>query len=494
MKKTLTIALVLTCGVALAQKTDNVGIGTTRPDPSAILDLSSTNKGLLLPRMTEAQRNAIKNPAAGLVVYQIDQMIGSYIFDGTTWVSNARVGAVEGAGAWDMNGNSTADATNFLGVPSGVPITFRIGGVQVGKIIDDGLGNSRVFLGYAAGAGTGTNNIGIGTSALGSNTTGASNMAIGSYSMSANTTGFNNVALGPSSLSSNTTAAFNTAIGSAALAVNTTGTGNLALGSFSLLTNNGDYNTGVGAYSLYSNTIGAGNTAVGPQTMYANITGRANVAVGSNAMIANTNGSNNTAMGSDALRSGSGSGSVAIGFEAARNEINSNMLYISNSSTPNPLLKGSFHSSAPWLRINVKATPSSPAPNTTGYMAIGDFDTAPGVAGAGGLGLPSSFVNGAYRLYVQDGILTEKLKVALRNSGDWADYVFAPEYKLMPLSEVERFIKINKHLPNVPSAEEMVANGLDVSSTSAKLMEKIEELTLYVIKLNEEVQKLKQQK
>jgi hypothetical protein len=64
----------------------------------------------------------------------------------------------------------------------------------------------------------------------------------------------------------------------------------------------------------------------------------------------------------------------------------------------------------------------------------------------------------------------------------------------MPLAEVEAFTKANKHLPNVPSAEEMVANGLDVAATNKMLMEKIEELTLYVIELNKEVQSLKDRK
>ena len=63
----------------------------------------------------------------------------------------------------------------------------------------------------------------------------------------------------------------------------------------------------------------------------------------------------------------------------------------------------------------------------------------------------------------------------------------------MPLEEVEAFTKINKHLPNMPSADDMVKDGLDLTKTSAKLMEKIEELTLYVIELNKEVMKIKRE-
>jgi len=88
---------------------------------------------------------------------------------------------------------------------------------------------------------------------------------------------------------------------------------------------------------------------------------------------------------------------------------------------------------------------------------------------------------GNYKLFVEGGILTEKVKVALRNTANWADYVFADNYKLMPLKEVESFVKTNKHLPGVSSASEIVENGLDVAEMQSKHMEKIEELTLYII-------------
>jgi trimeric autotransporter adhesin len=92
-----------------------------------------------------------------------------------------------------------------------------------------------------------------------------------------------------------------------------------------------------------------------------------------------------------------------------------------------------------------------------------------------------------YRLYVDQGILTEKVKIAVAGSANWADYVFAKDYKLMPLAEVEQFVKINKHLPNVPSAAEMVKEGNDLGKTDAKLLEKIEELTLYIIEMEKKI-------
>lgn len=114
-----------------------------------------------------------------------------------------------------------------------------------------------------------------------------------------------------------------------------------------------------------------------------------------------------------------------------------------------------------------------------------------------GMGIdPASCTNafaGGYRLYVKDGILTEKVKVANYCASNWADYVFDAAYKLRPLSEVEAFVKENKHLPNVPSALEIEKEGLDLADMQAKQMEKIEELTLYMIEMKKEIEILKKE-
>lgn len=89
-----------------------------------------------------------------------------------------------------------------------------------------------------------------------------------------------------------------------------------------------------------------------------------------------------------------------------------------------------------------------------------------------------------YMLYVEGGLLTERVKVALKTSTEWSDHVFLPGYRLMPLADVECFIQENGHLPGVPTADQMVEQGLDVVKTDAMLMEKIEELTLHTIDLN----------
>jgi hypothetical protein len=93
-----------------------------------------------------------------------------------------------------------------------------------------------------------------------------------------------------------------------------------------------------------------------------------------------------------------------------------------------------------------------------------------------------------YKLFVVGGILTEKLKVAPKTTSDWSDFVFDKNYKLSSLAEVEKYINVNKHLPGVPSAEEVVASGIDVAKMDAKLLEKIEELTLYMIQQQKQIE------
>nr|WP_294859956.1 hypothetical protein [uncultured Fluviicola sp.] len=78
------------------------------------------------------------------------------------------------------------------------------------------------------------------------------------------------------------------------------------------------------------------------------------------------------------------------------------------------------------------------------------------------------------------------------NLEDWSDYVFDEKYPLMPLNELQQFIQKNNHLPNIPSAEEMTENGLNVAQSSILFMEKIEELTLYVLQINEQVKTQKE--
>ena len=101
------------------------------------------------------------------------------------------------------------------------------------------------------------------------------------------------------------------------------------------------------------------------------------------------------------------------------------------------------------------------------------------------IGNPTSLPTG-YKMYVTGGILTEAITIASQGSTIWPDYVFEKTYSLPSLSTVESYINEHKHLPEIPSANDMVANGLDVEKMHALLLKKVEELMLYTIDLQKD--------
>ena len=93
-----------------------------------------------------------------------------------------------------------------------------------------------------------------------------------------------------------------------------------------------------------------------------------------------------------------------------------------------------------------------------------------------------------YKLSVDGKVVCEELLVQL---SPWPDYVFKPDYKLASLLEVEQYIQKNNHLPGIPTAAEVESEGLNVGQMQQLMMEKIEELTLYMIDLKKENDVLK---
>ncbi|MCX6319497.1 MAG: hypothetical protein NTW29_19630 [Bacteroidetes bacterium] len=106
------------------------------------------------------------------------------------------------------------------------------------------------------------------------------------------------------------------------------------------------------------------------------------------------------------------------------------------------------------------------------------------------LSIGVSQVPDGYSLAVKGGIIAEKLKLKLLASG-WPDYVFHTTYRLPSLKEVASYIQQYSHLPHIPSAQEMEKEGLDVSKLTSLLLQKIEELTLYLIRMDQEMKQLK---
>ena len=122
------------------------------------------------------------------------------------------------------------------------------------------------------------------------------------------------------------------------------------------------------------------------------------------------------------------------------------------------------------FKIDFAAPTNSFAMNTDGNIGIGTAPTQ-------------------YKLAVAGSIIAEEVIVKLQSN--WPDYVFRENYILDDLEDVKVFIKHNGHLKGIPSAEEIAQSGVNIAEIQKKLLQKIEELTLYIIKQNEDLIKLK---
>lgn len=116
----LTIAMALLFIHTLVQAQSNIGIGTPTPHPSAALDVSSSTQGMLVPRMSLAQRNLIASPAVGLIVYQNDNTPGYYYYNGGAWVNFMGATGVQGAdGPQGITGQAGNAGAAGVSVPVG---------------------------------------------------------------------------------------------------------------------------------------------------------------------------------------------------------------------------------------------------------------------------------------------------------------------------------------------------------------------------------------
>ncbi len=325
--------------------TGSAGIGTTTPNASALLEIKSTTKGLLIPRMTVAQRNAIATPATGLMIFQTNNTPGFYFYNGTTWTAvskgaNTSLSNLVTPTAVNQILQPNADNTIDLGTPAAswknmfIKGGLYINGVKmmqykagVNTLIGENAGSTGPG-GYNTAIGTnvlsvnttGNSNVGIGENSLIYNTTGNNNTAIGYAALISNNTGSNNVANGFEALYSNISGNVNTATGKNALYYNTTGSYNTAVGVYALENNNASENTAVGVYALQENTTGSQNSAVGAYALSQNTEGSHNTATGMYALAYNTTGYQNAAFGYKAMYSNeTGRDNAAFGYQALLN-------------------------------------------------------------------------------------------------------------------------------------------------------------------------------
>lgn len=295
MQKVLLTAIILLLSLAFARaQAVSINTDASNPDPSAILDVKSTDKGMLVPRMSTDQRTTIGTPATGLLVYDTDTQ-SFWMYNGTAWTN-----LLTGNSGWSLNGNN-ATAANFIGTTNDQNLVFKTNNILSGKIDP---ANLNTFWGLQAGTATTTGyaNAAVGQFALSSNTTGSSNVAIGFSPLRANTTGLQNVAIGVQALYANTIGSANTATGFGAMQLSNTGFGNAAHGYQALYSNSGgSYNTANGFNALNQNTSGIFNTASGRSALSSNTIGNSNTAAGIYALFSNTDRSNLVAVGDSAL-------------------------------------------------------------------------------------------------------------------------------------------------------------------------------------------------
>ncbi len=360
----LILLLVSTFFKCIAQSI-SISPNGSPPDSSAILDIQSTTKGLLIPRMTIEERDAILLPVLGLIVFQTDAVLGFYYYDGTSWlplISPSLDGIWTGSGDDIFNNNEgntgigTSTPSGKLNIQGSVDTTQLIidandiqsnthpliklrksDGEDLMWINSDHSTNT--FIGFGSGrqndaiSSAATNNTFIGSNSGHLNAIGFGNTAIGSTALYANTSGYNNTATGLWALYSNTTACQNTAVGTDALFTQSFSNGNItwnsdnvAIGFAALTANaptstiNGIANTAVGSFALTANTTGYDNTGLGTSALYSNTTGQENTGIGRQALFYNTTGEQNTATGYKALRQNSqGNGNTAQGNFALYN-------------------------------------------------------------------------------------------------------------------------------------------------------------------------------
>lgn len=446
MKTTLYTLCILLFTLSLQAQ---VGIGTTAPQ--AAFDVTSTNSGILIPRVALTSLSDISPLTVGTeseLVYNTEDINdvtpGFYYLSSATgpWV---RFG---GATGWLTTGNADITATSFMGTTNNFDVAFRRNGFAAGKI---GLTSTSYGLGALAN-GASTNSTAIGHNAL---------------SVS---TGSNNVAVGQNALqNSATTAQWNTAVGNSALGNinNAAAQENVAVGYFAMANGAGNISrvVAIGTRALFQNTV-SNSVAIGYNALQGQVGSAVNnTGVGYSVLNNNTTGDNNTVLGYEAGFAATGSNNTLIGNVAGRNL----------GSGSNNIIIGS----------NVNG-----APNTDNQLSIGNWIY--GSAGNIGIGIAAP----TQKLDV-DGIVRAQSFISI--SGTYADYVFEDyftgvskiksDYKFIPLENAEAFVKKNGHLPGVKSYTEVMEGGFKLDLTDATItnLEKLEEQFLYIVELNKKI-------
>ncbi len=384
-----TLLLILLAFFSVEILAQSVGIGTTTPNTNAILDVNSTTKGLLVPRMTTAQRTAIAG-VAGLVVYDSD-FREFYHHDGLGWrkILNNIIWNSSSTRNWIYN------SSDSIGLGTSSPDEKLH--ILSGKIyVQDNRANNSPHVIFDAPA--------------------------------------------------------------------------------------VDYKEGGLQWKRSGDTMAALNYVANP-----NVPNYLRLSVSNNGtgadMIINSNG--NTGLGVVEplvklhLRQFDGTELLRLDAE---NPLIQLRRYIGIASYQDV---GFIQTSGDNIRIGTNSS------NSLGKFVVRtDGVDRMFVDGNGNVCIGTQTVATGYKLNIAGKAICEEVKVQL--IGNWPDYVFRKEYNLMPLSKLEQFIHTNQHLPNIPTAIQVEKSGIELGDMQKRMMEKIEELTLYIIDLQKQIDRLKE--
>lgn len=172
--------------------TGEVGIGTTTPSASALLDLTSTTKGLLIPRMTAAQKTAIASPSAGLMIFQTDAPIGFYYYTGSNWLNISNLGTSNRYIPYSINTNFYAGGQSLSGAAGSVYIDITNSDLVID--VPSGFASNRVVIKWDTWGDVNTTNTAHGSFRLriaqsGTSSNTYNSVTMGGWSTSSATTG-----------------------------------------------------------------------------------------------------------------------------------------------------------------------------------------------------------------------------------------------------------------------------------------------------------------
>jgi len=506
MKKFLTLLFSVSIVSSLSAQ-QSVGIGTASPNASAQLDVSSTTKGFLMPRMTSAQRTAIATPAAGLMVYETTTS-SVWVYNGSSWLQIAS----GGVSPWIVSGTNIYNSnTGNVGVGTTVPTSkFHIAGTALiengtldisdnvptvklkdgstllgflkiqsggdlhlgtyvtsnptGRVMFDIEGSSKMTLDHNGDLGIGTISPNYKLDVRGDMYADGNLLIDDGYIRLNNTTNTKNWQLSNSSSLGGRLLFLQQGLERLVLQND----GNVGIGGVLPLTNNGFPETKLHIESGQDAGLTSSNNGylmLGPSS-------GTNIVIDNNEIIAR-----NGYTGTSTLYLQNSGGEI---FTAARTTI--------DKSGEALRLTGS----TPYINFtNNGSSVNGFISQTSSSLFIGENNGKIQIDGTQvAIGGISNAVP-AYKLTVTGKVICEEVRVKL--SSAWPDYVFDDAHQLLPIEKLSQFIQTNRHLPNIPSAESIEKEGMELGDMQKRMMEKIEELTLYIIQQQKEIELLKSQ-